>query len=267
MDIQYSRIQHACQQLSLPAIADGYSGLAQKASKEEQSYTDFLEAILNHEIVAKQQRKRELIMRMSGLPAIKTLEDYDFDFATGVSKSQIMELGSLAFIERCENIVMLGPSGVGKTHLAMALAYRASQACIKTRFLSAADLILQSETAYRQARYKTFLQRTIMAPRLLVIDEIGYLPMTRDQANHFFQVIAKRYEKGSVILTSNLPFGQWDKTFADDTALTAAMLDRLLHHSHILNMKGDSYRLKEKRKSGQFSPVKTENTENQKGQN
>jgi DNA replication protein DnaC len=260
MNIQSTRIQDACAELSLPAIAKEFSALAQKSSQQEQTYTDFLEALLNHEITAKQQRKRDMTMRMSGLPAVKTLENYDFKFATGVSKPQITELASLAFIERCENIVLLGPSGVGKTHLAIALAYRAAQSCIKTRFLSAADLILQCETAHRQARYKSFLKRTILAPKLLIIDEVGYLPMTREQANHFFQVIAQRYEKGAVILTSNLPFGQWDKTFADDAALTAAMLDRLLHHSHIINIRGDSYRLKEKRKAGEFSLAKPINT-------
>lgn len=260
MNIQSTRIQSACEQLSLPAIANEFSALAQKSSQEEQTYTDFLEALLNYELNAKHQRKRDMIMRMSGLPVVKTLENYDFDFACGVSKPQVMELASLSFIERSENIVLLGPSGVGKTHLAIALAYRAAQSCVKTRFLSAADLILQCETAQRQDRYKTFLKRTILAPKLLIIDEVGYLPMTREQANHFFQVVAQRYEKGSVILTSNLPFGQWDKTFADDAALTAAMLDRLLHHSHIVNIKGESYRLKEKRKAGQFLPAKPVNT-------
>ena len=142
---------------------------------------------------------------------------------------------------------MLGPSGVGKTHLAIALGYLATQAGMKTRFITAADLLLQLDTAQRQGRLKQTMQRSINGPRLLIIDEIGYLPMTKDQAILFFQVIVKRYEKGSVILTSNLSFGQWDQTFAGNTALTSAMLDRVLHHSHVIQIKGDSYRLKEKR--------------------
>jgi len=141
---------------------------------------------------------------------IKTLDDFDFNFAKGLPKKQIKELASLAFIERKENIVLLGPSGIGKTHLAIALGYLATQAGIKTRFISAADLMIQLEIAQQQGKYKTTLQRTVTHPRLLIIDEIGYLPFSREQANHFFQVVARRYEKGSIIVTSNLSFGQWD---------------------------------------------------------
>ncbi|EFM2190858.1 ATP-binding protein, partial [Escherichia coli] len=116
------------------------------------------------------------------------------------------------------------------------------------RFTTAADLLLQLSTAQRQGRYKTTLQRGVMAPRLLIIDEIGYLPFSQEEAKLFFQVIAKRYEKSAMILTSNLPFGQWDQTFAGDAALTSAMLDRILHHSHVVQIKGESYRLRQKRK-------------------
>ena len=154
---------------------------------------------------------------------------------------------------------MLGPSGVGKTHIAIALGYQAIQAGLKTRFMTAADLLLQLDTAQRQGRLKQIMQRSINGPSLLIIDEIGYLPMNRDQANLFFQVIAKRYEKGSIILTSNLSFGQWDETFANNIALTSAKLDRILHHSHVIQIKGDSYRLREKKKAGIIKPNSIEN--------
>lgn len=147
-------------------------------------------------------------------------------------------------------MVLLGPSGVGKSHLAIAVAYRAIMAGIKTRFITAADLMLQLSAAHRQERLKEYFSRAVMGPRLLVVDEIGYLPMGRDEANLFFNVVAKRYERGSMILTSNLPFTQWSRTFADDQTLTAAMLDRLLHHAHIVQISGESYRLKDKRKAG-----------------
>lgn len=129
---------------------------------------------------------------------------------------------------------------------------RAVQAGIKVRFTTAADLILQLETAIRQGRYAQTMKRSVNGPSLLIVDEVGYLPLTGDQANLFFQVVAKRYESGSIILTSNLSFGEWETVFSGNTALTSAMLDRLLHHSHVINIRGDSYRLKDKVKSGVF---------------
>jgi DNA replication protein DnaC len=161
-----------------------------------------------------------------------------------------MELGSLAFIERAENVVLLGPSGVGKTHLASAYAYKATQAGIKTRFIGAADLMLQLATAKAQDRLREYMNRAVLGPKLLVIDELGYLPFGRDEANLFFHVIAKRYERASTIVTSNLPFTQWAGTLADDATLTAALLDRLLHHAHIVQISGASYRMKDKRRAG-----------------
>ncbi|OKU25465.1 IS21-like element helper ATPase IstB, partial [Escherichia coli] len=197
--------------------------------------------LLHEEKLARHQRKQAMYTRMAAFPAVKTFEEYDFTFATGAPQKQLQSLRSLSFIERNENIVLLGPSGVGKTHLA-----------------TAADLLLQLSTAQRQGRYKTTLQRGVMAPRLLIIDEIGYLPFSQEEAKLFFQVIAKRYEKSAMILTSNLPFGQWDQTFAGDAALTSAMLDRILHHSHVVQIKGESYRLRQKRKAGVIAEANPE---------
>lgn len=143
------------------------------------------------------------------------------------------------------------------------LGYIATQMGIRTRFISAADLVIALAAASRQDRLAEFLKRNISQPRLLIIDEVGYLPLARDDANLFFQVIAKRYEKGSVIMTSNLPFGQWDQTFASDQTLTAALLDRLLHHSHVLQIKGESYRLKDKRKAGVIRSRASESADQQ----
>jgi DNA replication protein DnaC len=250
MNLQHERIASLCAELRLAAVSDRYAELAQSAAQDEKSFADFLETVLAAEKATRQGRTRSTLTRLAGFPAIKTLEQFDYEFASGVPKAMIQELGGLAFIERNENVVLVGPSGVGKTHLAIGLGYLATQAGIKTRFIAAADLMLALSTAARQGTVAEVLKRGVLAYRVLVIDEIGYLPMSREQANLFFQVIAKRYEKGSTIVTSNLPFGQWDQTFAGDATLTAALLDRLLHHAHIVPIQGESYRLRNKRKAG-----------------
>jgi DNA replication protein DnaC len=250
MDLQHERIAHLCTSLKLDFLPNAYTSLASKAVASELSFAEFLEAVLNNELTARQSRSRSILSKMAGFPVIKTLEQYDFTFPHGVTKRAVEELSGLAFVERAQNVVLLGPSGVGKTHLAIALGYLATQAGWKVRFISAADLIIGLTAAQRQERLAEFIRRTILAPRLLIIDEIGYLPMSREQANLMFQVIAKRYERGSIIVTSNLSFGQWDQTFANDATLCAALLDRLLHHAQVIQIKGDSYRLKDKRRAG-----------------
>ena len=250
-DIQYQRVMSFCQALRLETVGREWPALAQKNIDRNGTLGDFLEQVLRFEVAARNERRWQILLRMSGIPALKTLEQYDFKFASGAPRAQINELATLVFVERQENIVLLGPSGVGKTHIASALAYKSALAGISVRFITAADLMLQLSAASRQGKLKTYLDRIINKPKLLVIDEIGYLPFGREEANLFFQVIARRYETGSLVVTSNLPFSQWSGTFGDDDALTAAMLDRLLHHSHIVQITGQSYRLKDKLKISQ----------------
>ena len=250
MNVQDERIQVACEALSLGAIATHYPTLAQTASTNEESYVDFLEACLKAEQEERRRRSQAMLTKFAGFPRIKLLDDYDFKFAAGAPKQTVQTLQSMAFVERKENVIFLGPSGVGKTHLAIGLGYLATQSGIKVRFITAADLVFQLEKAQQQGRFETYMRRSLLGPGILIIDEVGYLPLQGNQANLFFQVVAKRYEHGSIILTSNLSFGQWDTTFGNNSALTAAMLDRLLHHAHVVQIKGDSYRLKDKRKAG-----------------
>ncbi len=251
--LSHDRLARLCEEMKLAGIMDAYPALAAQASEEEQSFTDFLENVLVAERDFRRARSAATLVRMAGFPAIKTLDDYDFKFASAAPKRQIEQLASLAFIARRENAVFLGPSGVGKTHLAIAMGHKAASAGIKTQFTTAADLILKVEVAQRQGRLSDVL-RSMSRASLLIVDEIGYLPLHREQAHLFFQIVAARYEKGSTIMTSNLSFGAWDQAFAGDRVLTAAMLDRLLHHAHVIQIQGESYRLKDKRKAGIVGP-------------
>lgn len=257
MELQHQRLMVLAGQLQLESLISAAPALSQQAVDQEWSYMDFLEHLLHEEKLARHQRKQAMYTRMAAFPAVKTFEEYDFTFATGAPQKQLQSLRSLSFIERNENIVLLGPSGVGKTHLAIAMGYEAVRAGIKVRFTTAADLLLQLSTAQRQAVIND-ASAWSNGPRLLIIDEIGYLPFSQEEAKLFFQVIAKRYEKSAMILTSNLPFGQWDQTFAGDAALTSAMLDRILHHSHVVQIKGESYRLRQKRKAGVIAEANPE---------
>jgi DNA replication protein DnaC len=250
MNLQHERIDNFCQQLELNGVLQTYSNIAQNSANNNESYTDFLEKILEEEWRIRKFKGKQMLLKTAGFPYIKTFEQFDMSYNPGIPKAAIKELFSLTFVERKENIVLLGPSGVGKTHIAIALGYAATQAGIRVRFVSAADLLLNLEIAAKQDRLKDAMRRVVGHSRLLIIDELGYLPINKTQANYLFQLVAKRYENNSIIISSNLNFGQWDQTLADDKTLTAALLDRLLHHSHVLHFKGGSYRLKDKVKSG-----------------
>ena len=249
--LQADRIAALCEQLKLSRLGSEWPTLAQDAAREEASFADFLERVLASELVARDERRCSTLLRLATMPVVKTLEQFDWSHAGGAPKAQIQELAHLAFVPRAENVVLLGPSGVGKTHVALALGYRAVLAGYKVRFVTATDLMLQLAAAKGQGRLKEYFNRAVLGPKLLIVDEIGYLPFGREEATLFFNVVAKRYERGSMVLTSNLPFTQWAGAFADDQTMTAAMLDRLLHHAHIVQISGESYRLKDQRKAGQ----------------
>lgn len=248
------RVTRLCGDLGLGAVANDFATLADEAATKNWSFVEYLERLLDGESRVRSERSRQMLIKLATLPNVKTLDEFDFEAAAGLPRHRIDELAGLAFIERRENVILLGPSGTGKTHLAIALGMRATERGYKIRFITAADLILQLEKARREDRYEQYLRRAILGPRLLILDEIGYLPLAKQQADLFFQVVAKRYEQGSMILTSNLSFGDWEEIFDGNAALTSAMLDRLLHHAHVLQLRGDSYRLRQARQSGLLPP-------------
>jgi len=238
-----------CRSLKLSTVANEFHTVSTTAAKESWQYSQFLHELLQLEYDNRMDRSKNTLTKLASFPAIKTLEQFDYTFSVGVNRKQIEELATLGFIKRHENIILLGECGVGKTHLAIALAYKAVQHRYKAKFTTIADLLANANKAKKERKYDTFL-KSVTNPSVLVIDEIGYFNMNKEEANHFFQIISKRYEKGSTILTSNLVFSKWTQVFAGDKVVTTAILDRLLHHSHIINIQGDSYRLKEKKESG-----------------
>lgn len=244
-----ANIEILCKELGLLTIHEEYHGISTIAAGENWSFVQFLEEVLRIEVEQRLARSKSTLIKFASFPAIKTLEQFDYGFSIGVNRKQVEELSHLGFIKKHDNIVLLGQPGVGKTHLAIALGYKAVISRYKVKFTSIMELLTSANQAKRDKKYDQFL-RSILSPSVLIIDEIGYFNMSKEDANHFFQIISKRYERGSVILTSNLVFSQWVQIFGGDKVVTTAILDRILHHSHIINIQGESYRLKEKKDSG-----------------
>lgn len=225
---------------------------AEQAAREEWSYTDFLDHLLEDEVAARRQRSLATRTKLAGFPFTKRLEDFRFKEQPSVDRKQIMELAALGFLDRRDNVIFLGPPGVGKSHLAIALGLKAIEAAHSVYFVTLDRLVSDLRRAHVANSFERRM-RVYTRPHLLIIDEVGYLPLEPLDGNMLFQLISRRYERGSIILTSNKTYGEWGN-FLGDSVLAAAVLDRLLHHSATVNIRGDSYRLKEKRKAGILQP-------------
>ena len=222
--------------------------VCEEAARRELDYKTFLTQALGTEWQGRYRRGIEARLRQSRFPWVKTLEQFDFDYQPSIDRRQVRELAGLSFVERAHNVVILGPPGVGKTHLAVALGVKAVEAGYSVLFLTLETLMVRLVKAKHENRLERALQQLVY-PRVLIVDEIGYLPLSREEASLFFRLVVRRYERASLVVTSNKSFLDWGEIF-NDQVLATAILDRLLHHSTTLNIKGESYRLKEKRRAG-----------------
>ena len=236
-------LHHHLKQLRLPTFTAEYEKQAQQCAAENKNHVQYLCRLAELEMIESERRMIERRIKAAKFPAIKSLDSFDFKAMASLNKPLVMELARCEYMDRYENVIALGPSGTGKTHIALGLGLAACQRGLKVRFVTAASLVHELIEAHDE---KTLLrlQKQLASQHLLIIDELGFVPLSKTGAELLFEVISQCYERGSLIITSNLPFDEWTQTFGSER-LTGALLDRLTHHIHILEMNGESYRLKQ----------------------
>ena len=254
VDPQMERVTRHLTRLKLVATRERLDALLQEAARKDLGYMDFLDLVLSEEAQSKDLKRTRMGIQIAHFPVVRRLEDFDFSLQPSIDQKLIRELETGRFIANGENVLLLGPPGVGKTHLAIGLGRKVVERGASALFVPALGLVAQLMRAESEGRLEERLTH-LSKPKLLIIDELGYLPFERRAAHLLFQLVNRRYERGSLILTSNQPVGNWGDVFGD-VVLATAILDRLLHHSHVITIKGDSYRLREKRKAGLLRPTK-----------